>query len=60
MKVKVIANQPLDGQSDIQHLIGKEYEVKFYDQEDESVSVIDDSFGGEIVLNKGEYAILEA
>lgn len=59
MKVKVIADQPLEGQGSIKHLIGKEYTVKFYDKDDESVSVID-GMEGEIVLNKSECIVLEA
>lgn len=58
-KMKVIADQPLEGQGSIKHLIGKEYIVKFYDKDDESVSVID-GMEGEIVLNKSEYIVLEA
>lgn len=59
MKVKVIADNPMEGQETIKHLIGNVYKVKFYDREDESVSVID-NMESEIVLNKSEYAILEA
>lgn len=59
MKVKLIDDKPLTYQESIEHLIGNVYEVIYYDQEDESVSVMDESFGGEIVLNKSEYIILD-
>jgi hypothetical protein len=59
MKVKVIADNSLEGQGTIKHLIGNVYEVKMYDEEDHSVSVLDD-MEGMIVLNKSEYAVLEA
>lgn len=58
MRVKVIANKPLHGQDSIDDLIGKEYTVEFYDDDDDSVSVIDD-VRGMISLNKSEYIILE-
>lgn len=64
MKVRVIASKPvltkIIEQDHIHHLIGKVYDVKFYDTEDYSVLVEEESFGGQIVLNKGEYEILEA
>ncbi|ANB57161.1 hypothetical protein GFC29_1381 [Anoxybacillus sp. B7M1] len=65
MKVKVIANKPdtrprTGAQLPIEHLIGKIYEVKYYDKEDQSVTVYEESFGGDIVLNKNEYEIMKA
>lgn len=58
MRIKVIADKPLDGQDSIKDLIGKEYTVDFHDEDDDSVSVIDD-VRGSISLNKSEYIILE-
>lgn len=59
MKVKVIADNPLEGQGSIKHLIGNVYEVMIYDEEDHSVSVLD-YMEGMIVLNKSEYIVPEA
>ena len=62
MKVRVIANNPdlSKGieQDSIQSLIGKEYNVIDHDKEDNSVNVYEESFGGQITLNKGEYEII--
>ena len=62
MKVKVIASKPdttkgLE-QDSIISLIGKEYDVIFFDQDDNSVNVYEPSYQGEIVLNKREYKII--
>ena len=59
MKVKVIADNPLEGQGSIKHLIGNVYEVIIYDEEDHSVRVLD-YMEGMVVLNKSEYIVLEA
>jgi|GEM_PF-4785378 len=65
MKVRVIASKPdtqriAVAQLSIEHLIGKIYEVKYYDKEDQSVTVYEESFGGDIVLNKDEYELVKA
>ncbi|MCF7618629.1 MULTISPECIES: hypothetical protein [Bacillus subtilis group] len=64
MIIKIIKSQPdtrerLE-QDHINHLIGNTYEVLNYDKDDNSVSIFDSSFGGEIVLNEKEYQIIDS
>lgn len=55
-QVRIVNSKPADkGQCEIKSLIGNVYDVTYFDEEDESVSVFSPEFDGEIVLNKSEY-----
>lgn len=64
MKVKVIANKPLDDAYSIEPLIGREYEAKrnyLHGEYDGTISVVEPEapYGGTIVLQKDEFKIIE-
>jgi len=55
MRIQIVANNPRDIQSDISRLIGKIYEAVNYEKASGEVSINSPSFGGTIVLNRGEW-----
>lgn len=62
MKIKIVKNQPLSDETNINHLINTTHEITYFDNDDDSVSIMlknDPIFdSGEIVLNKNEYLVI--
>lgn len=59
MIVKIIASKPVPGQKGIKSLIGSIVKTGPRDPDDGSVTVNGvDEFGGQIILNRGEYSII--
>lgn len=59
MKIKIIKSVPATGQDNLLlNVIGQEFEVLDFDEENEEVSVYSELYKGEIVLNKSEYEVV--
>ena len=55
MKIKIVANKPRGGQIGVPRLIGRTYNAFGWDKVAGEVSINSPSFGGTIVLNRGEW-----
>lgn len=58
MKIKIIESDPANGQGGINHLIGEEFNVIYFDKEELEYSVIEEG-NGEIVINQSECIVIE-
>lgn len=58
MKIKVVASKPTEDQESIEPLIGKEFDAKPVFEEGQ-VRINSDEFGGEVILNKNEYEVIQ-
>lgn len=60
--IRIVASNPASWagkrQAEINSLIGKSYEVIDVDKETAEMTIKDDSFGGQIVINPSEYEIV--
>lgn len=60
MKIKVVASKPIEEreQFGIEPLIGKEFDAVAFNFEGQ-VRINSDEFGGEVILNKNEYEVIQ-
>jgi hypothetical protein len=68
MKIKIISNNPADGQDGITHLLGKEFDAVHYKEFDKDTRDEMKQLGeiairtpeGQYIINKNEYEVINA